>query len=383
MQKLVQRVVEQFNNWNADVRVKACQVLDRFIHYTEDQITGYCPSILPVSFKILAGDEPSVMDACLKMLSTLGFYVAPDSSLPLVLTNLSSNGGSFKVGCLRCMEAIVRGADRDKLAGILPRVVEAIADRELLQNENMLFLLDLAKCLYQVILKSNPSFKLFMMTVYLKSVEGHENIPGYTLMKEQVEASLFKLCEFEQMSRDDLYGLHLKAFLESLSGVDQWNKHDAEPRAFQDCVLGAKNSLAQHLPVLLPIWSQMAALEKDYEVRQRLHDTLLELFNKDAPSTLGEEHSLVLLQQVVFKNLVWRAGPKNTLVRGQATQLLAKLLALPNHLDLEALRKLFEDHLLPLVISNLDDDLVSTRQYNLEIIDHLLLLVSLWTGILI
>lgn len=68
-QKIVQKTVEGLADWNADVRIKSAQVLGTFITYAGAQMTGYTGVILPALYRILAGDECSVMKEVVLSLS--------------------------------------------------------------------------------------------------------------------------------------------------------------------------------------------------------------------------------------------------------------------------------------------------------------------------
>jgi hypothetical protein len=61
-QKVVNKMIEGLADWTADKRAKSAQILASFLVYTEDKITGYVASILGALYKIMAGDEPHVMN---------------------------------------------------------------------------------------------------------------------------------------------------------------------------------------------------------------------------------------------------------------------------------------------------------------------------------
>jgi hypothetical protein len=61
-------MIEGLADWTADKRAKSAQILSSFLIYTEDKITGYVASILGALYKIMAGDEPHVMnEVCLPL----------------------------------------------------------------------------------------------------------------------------------------------------------------------------------------------------------------------------------------------------------------------------------------------------------------------------
>jgi dynein assembly factor 5 len=192
-QKVVQKFIEGLGDWNADVRAKSALNLTAFLRFTEDQVAGYTNNILPISYKILSGDELNVMEATSRLVEIIGFYVSPDTTLSLILPVLSpvSNMVSFKLGSLRSLQALLRGSVVDKFYKHIDEVVQVLSEKELLQNENMHILLELSRCVYELIFKiendgSNSLFELFLILVNLRGVAGGENIPSYSEMKSIV-----------------------------------------------------------------------------------------------------------------------------------------------------------------------------------------------------
>jgi hypothetical protein len=82
---------------------------------------------------------------------------------------------------------------------------------------------------------------------------------------------------------------------------------------------------------------------------------------------------------IIVKNCVWRAGAKNTSIRQMATSFLDTLLSL-DMLDMQYLSAVFESSVFPVLLSNLDDDLLATRSNILSVFARLLDTPTLWTG---
>jgi dynein assembly factor 5 len=114
----------------------------------------------------------------------------------------------------------------------------------------------------------------------------------------------------------------------------------------------------------------------------RLFTVLIAIYDSDLSpgvktDTLG--HSLDLLNTIILPSLVWRSGKKQSDIRGLASKLLCTLL-MSNLLTIDSLITLVDLKLLPLLISNVDDDMVTTRHQILTIFILLFPMVQLWNG---
>jgi hypothetical protein len=115
---------------------------------------------------------------------------------------------------------------------------------------------------------------------------------------------------------------------------------------------------------------------------------LLKVYTADVGLELvnaSREYSSLFLYDIILRNCVWRAGKKNAVIRGQAMVLAQAMLSSnvspsPGMFSLESVASHFEDKIIPVVISNLDEDDVSTRKVVLSNVKQLLSLISLWNG---
>lgn len=114
----------------------------------------------------------------------------PSTSVSLILASLASSTVAIemKIGSLKALEGVVRGADSTSLQSNMRVILDSLAEAEIIQNENMLVLEQAAKVVQEVAKKAlaNASLDLFYLLANLISVEGNEKIPGYTNMKNIV-----------------------------------------------------------------------------------------------------------------------------------------------------------------------------------------------------
>jgi dynein assembly factor 5 len=191
IQKIIQKIMDGLQDWGMETRFKSCQILYNYLSFAETHVTGYIGVLLPVVYKLLAGDEEIIVLEMLKCMEKIGFYVKPETTLALVLPALKTGGGgesAFRLGCLRTIGGILKGTPI--LEPQLGLVFEVFNDRDLIQNENCLVLLELAKSMESIGAKlsgdKNINFQYFNILVQLKSVPGHAKITGYTEMQQNV-----------------------------------------------------------------------------------------------------------------------------------------------------------------------------------------------------
>jgi dynein assembly factor 5 len=97
---------------------------------------------------------------------------------------------------------------------------------------------------------------------------------------------------------------------------------------------------------------------------------------KEAVAVVTRKFSKELID-ICVRNGIWKAGQKNTVIRGQAMKLLSifqkKALVEP-----KCIIETFKDEMFPVLISNLDDDLVETRRSSVAVLSSSLLLEEIW-----
>ncbi|RKO91223.1 armadillo-type protein [Blyttiomyces helicus] len=417
-QKIVTKTVEGMADWNVEVRIKSTQILATFIPYTEDQITGYTNVILPALFRILAGDEPEVVREATKAAQLVGTYIDPSVTLQLLIPSLrtGSNGASqFRIGCLRALAAVVRGTvPAARLAESVPLLVAVLAEPELVRNENVLVLVEVAAVAAELVGKmgaenAQACLELYVVLVELLSVAGDERVPGFVELRQKVggfcrssdTGGLFYFGGKTQADRclvspmqtssavtalSTLYGLdsvqalhalHLDAVLARLAATQpSWTEHSHERRLLDTVLVEAGPAVGGRLDAVVPIFVGMAALEMDLEVRSGLFTLILTLLRTPS-QTLNSthalpSHTLALLTGILIPNATWKPGRKAARVRGLAIDTLLALLAPePPLLDRQACIAEIP-RLVPVLIGTLEEDEIATRDASLRVFERML-----------
>jgi hypothetical protein len=127
----------------------------------------------------------------------------------------------------------------------------------------------------------------------------------------------------------------------------------------------------------LPLFSTNVGAEKDFDLRDRMLSLALRLFNRSTTEqflALTPQQFSLVLKEVALKNCIWKAGRKAIQLRCIAVQLVYTMMNhYKHHTDMvSVLKPFFESDLLPVVLTNMDDDEIVTRRHCLLILDNLL-----------
>ncbi|KAH6565449.1 hypothetical protein BASA60_009949 [Batrachochytrium salamandrivorans] len=391
MQKIVVKLVDGMGNWTVDSRVKSTQILGAYLVLTEDQITGYVGNILPIIYKILSGDDQLVMNEASRVTSILGTYVDPDVTLSLLFPQLVMGGGgatNFRLGCLRTLYGLISGASSN-ISVHVSRIIDVLGERDLLQNENLLILYEISRCYCELLSKITTldkelSFKILMTLAQLESSAGGEKISGYTEMREKVDGVT------------GVYGLFFEKSIDSITAThSSWTKHSPERRVLETVLLRVGTAVGSHLDKVLPIIYWCSSKERDYEIRESLLLMMIRLV-RDIHTPLDSQgqlskHSDALIKNIVLPNSIWHAGRKCAVLRMHTMHLLLAFLTCScldksvenpcvGVLTTQSLDSALEKDLLPIIISNMEDDEVETRSTSLNVLSHLLDSSVNWDG---
>ncbi|KAJ3359863.1 HEAT repeat-containing protein 2 [Kappamyces sp. JEL0680] len=379
IQKIMGRQIELLGDWNVDTRFKAAQVLTVFMDFAETNATGYIGALLPAVYKVLAGDEPHVMQQNIALMEKVGEFVSPETTLQLLMPALSSGGGglsTFRIGCLRALQGILKGTPGPQLEPFLVRLLACLSEKDLLLNESIHVMTEVSNCLLQIGQKltreEDVLFSYFTILVQLESIPGNEKTAGWSELQASVRQAFEEHAKYLGVSIDMIYSTHLDASLLLLAKTyPTWSQYSAEPRVLQTLLFKTGARFVEKMDVLLPIFVECVAKEKDHDLREKILQIQLHLYKHYAvPKSLLGPFMPVILQDVILKSCIWKAGRKSVIIRNLATELFRVLCGLfaPSE-AVEWIQPLFDSDIVPILASNLDDDEQSTRQHCLAILD--------------
>ncbi|KAI8825196.1 armadillo-type protein [Fimicolochytrium jonesii] len=391
-QKTINSCLEGLSDWNAEVRVKSAQILRTFAYYAEENVTGYLGTILPVFNKVLAADEPDVIREVLAAAEVLGSYVNPTVYLDVVGPALRSGAGGatqYRIGCLKALGALLRGTPPSRFDTVrLQTLIGLVSDRELIHNENTKLLAEVASAVAEIVklipaakaaggnhdaaAQEKAAFELFIMTAQLISVEGNEQVPGVSEVRQKGAQALTTLSTASGLfSIQDLYAHYLEQSLRLLVlSEPSWTRHSPEMRLLRTITVAAGPAVGKQLHLIVPLFARLTALERDSELRDATFDLLLTLL-ETRPTPLNStldlpHHSTPLLSDTILKSSVWKPGRRATALRSKAIKTLVALLQQPptdgclGALTIDSVKAAWE-LLLNVLCSCLEDDEVETR----------------------
>ncbi|KAJ3256957.1 HEAT repeat-containing protein 2 [Boothiomyces macroporosus] len=367
IQKITKKLVEMLGDWNVETRYKGAQILYVYIDFCEAEITGYTATIVQPLYKILAEDEVHLMNLCVQVMNRIGYFVSPDTTLSLILPALlGGNVGSFRLGCLRALQGVLAGSRKELLEPQMNYIIESLGDKDLVQNENFIVLLELSKCLVQLVekipLDQEITFKFFYLLVQIQSIPGNHKLVGFTDVKTTTESVMSAFASRKSLTLSELYSTYLVNILSTFE-FTKWNQYSMEPNIFETVLFKSVPNYADHLDVIVPIFVSCCELDKDIELRDKCISILHHLFKLPFAYSQMEPYLAELLEKVILKNCVWKGGKKHEALRTLSTKVwkLVTEMSFDHEVWLQTTTKLFEAHILPILLSNLDDDIIETR----------------------
>ncbi|KAJ3414190.1 HEAT repeat-containing protein 2 [Chytridiales sp. JEL 0842] len=401
-QKIVNKMVEGMQDWSADVRAKSAGVLAAFMWYTEDNITGYIGTLLPVMYRVLSGDEPHVMQQTLITAETLGRYVKPSMYMDLFASHIKNAGGSttsFRIGYLRTFHSILKGTPKELLSEFRSHVTGILMDKDMVGNENVGLLAEVAtvaKVLCEKMVWDNTNnvvgeegYALFSILISLSSVHCDEKVPGYVEMHKATNEAFSLLSRAHNAPQDEtLYAIHFDTRLGKLqSSCPYWSKFSSEMRVLETLLLRSGPLVGERLEAVVGLIASGASVEKEPEVISSVLQTFLKLL-KISPTPLNSSRTLPefsgrIITSIVIPNATWRAGRKLSAIRGLAMDILLQLLSVDSQVSgsgcigvvkvAELMDMLKEgEKLLPVMVGCYDEDEQFTRLTALNASGHLL-----------
>lgn len=319
----------------------------------------------------------------MKLLESIGFYIHPDNSIPLLLPQLENSiigAIAFKIGSLRALQGIINGSEESKVALQIPLIIESLTNVDLMQNESMLILKEVSSCVLSVLRKFNSrsvtdNYGLFMALVNLQSAPGNEKVPGFTELQINTGCSMTILASrFDQ----SVYAVYMTSVLELFGkSVDTWTSHSVDPRVFETCVLNLGDNFGEFLKECIPIFRSLS--KSSYpDLQIRLFSILLQIF-----STADFDYKSIddsdCFMEFALRNNIWKAGEKFTRIRSLATDLF-KVLLQNGAFSTTQIRLVFKEAIFPVFLSNLDDDPLQTRRSTLQVFQLLFGADSIWEG---
>ncbi|KAJ3378298.1 HEAT repeat-containing protein 2 [Lobulomyces angularis] len=302
-QKILNKLLELMQDWNVDVRLKSSRILNSFLWYVEECITGYVGTILPILCKICSNDDSAVVIAAIKIGQSLGKYVNPNVYLEQILffaKNGSGGSTPYRVGSLKVLQSLIEGSSAEffcsktseNIRTNVVQLTETLNDKELGGSDNNIILTEVAGCLLATVsklseatktemeivdVKSNKNdeeYHIFLLLIRLISIDGDEKYPEWSSICGKASKALELLANSLKLSSvTDVYTLFMNRILDWYAlGVSNWSQYNSERKEFESVVKGCGPFIGKNpetLSTVIKIICCLTEPEKEVIVKER------------------------------------------------------------------------------------------------------------------
>ncbi|ORY24853.1 ARM repeat-containing protein [Rhizoclosmatium globosum] len=339
LDKTIQVILADLGDWSVDTRAQAARVLGAVVPLAEANISGYMDKLLPVLYRVLGGDDASVTKGLKVAVVGVGRYVDPKIAVSLVVGHARVNPDSSAThltGVLRVLAGLVKGAvgvgetEREVVARFL-----AAGDVSL--TESVVLGVEVSEVLKVVAEKvggvggdgdGEDGYLLFVVAMRLVSVKGGDKVAGWTQMVGNAEDALRSLAE-----GGNVYERYFDKFWsnEIAKNVASWTRFSTlEVRILDTFLKRAGAAVGAKLKEVVDVFAVGVSVEKEFEVRQSLLTTFLDLIKPSAsPLNSTNElssHAAKIIDGIVMPSAIWKPGRKLGLLRGLGMSILVSLL---------------------------------------------------------
>jgi dynein assembly factor 5, axonemal len=153
-----------------------------------------------------------------------------------------------------------------------------------------------------------------------------------------------------------------------------WTKYSIQPQTLVTLLNNSGLLFMSKMAELLDVFAANVQHEKDFELQESMLILLVNLFKKLDASFAQTDFIEPFIQKIVLKSCIWRAGRNVAKLRTLGIHLFYQITNLYNgNQEFNIiLVKMFNSDIIPVILSNLDDDELSTRKDCLKIVGFLL-----------
>jgi len=207
----------------------------------------------------------------------VGNFVNLDSSLSLLLPAITGNidgTSSFRIGCLRSLQGLLRGSSPIALEPHLDKIISSLSNKDLLQNESIPTIIELAKCFGEIGKKlttdSSSLFQYFFTLVQLESFPGDPKVVGWKMLQDSVQSALHDHARYLETSLESLYVSHFDQGIRNVTeNYSTWTQYSYEPRVLESFLFKSGKKPGESLASFVPVLVECAHPSKDFELRER------------------------------------------------------------------------------------------------------------------
>ncbi|KAK9692650.1 hypothetical protein K7432_014239 [Basidiobolus ranarum] len=316
-------ILEDSQHWSATNRALALKVLDTFIEYARDAIESYTALVLQNLYVQVQHKDSTVVGQGIKCAETLGRFVNPAIYAHLTMQQVKLANEEVRASFLMILAAFIRGSSFSQLNEISPWLVESLCDKKLIREDECLQrVVDIAYSLVTKMSEENISLS--------KSQEGYKLFYLFlTLQNDQQSAEKvtsgisFLATAHGLTDPSDLYSMYFDDLLVSLRGNEhKWAVNSMELRIFRHVLIGANNSIENHLESIFTSLKNLTDVKKEVELRISVFQTMTNIFGS---FNKWDRYTIPIIFDIILPNLEYRPPQKTPGVRAAAMESLYAL----------------------------------------------------------
>ncbi|CAG7834113.1 unnamed protein product, partial [Allacma fusca] len=339
-------------------------ILYQLILNAEDKIIMHTQIILKALTYAINDENPIVVSNAKKSAELVGYFVPLESSLPLLVTAVTS---SSSIGPLKVLLSVITGGPSSGVEKEALEIGNLISQEEICQTLNPDKLIVIVEILLAMESKTPKSFghkeesgrRFFRAGITALAMSKNPSI------SKQAMAFLDKMRELNDLNTvDELVSEMCGEILSEIrANSSQWTSVTPDKLIFEKILSFGVSVVERHAELILIIMTENLGPERDPEVRLRFFALLAENLQhcpKSGCETQLHEFTKHIIENVLTPNLVWVAGKTAGALRTAASSCIHSILdadILPSNIIMS-----IAPDLIPALLSLTDDNATLTRQ---------------------
>ncbi|XP_014237160.1 dynein assembly factor 5, axonemal [Trichogramma pretiosum] len=383
--KLLAAIGRELNDWMADVKLRAAQLLCLVVLNVEVDMVERIAKILPAMYRACNDEDPRVVENVELAAEYTGYFVPPQNYLDVAMPSLEEGPSP---GHLKVLAALLRGSPREELQPQLERVARLLGQSQLCRSRKPRYQLALLDCCRSLLRVCREDCAPSGPDLFAACFVNLASAGGDIRVEARAREVLRSLAEAEGRDLPSLYEERLESVLGSLERSSEqqpedWSIDSYEFLLFQTCLREAPGASHRYPQLVRPIFERTSREESDQQLRLRQY-ILLSSYLQQWSSQANEEEeekrkkdeelfvsfSSGVLENVILVGLEWRAGRAPEATRSACLGCLCALLECVSERRDSSEKRLSELGLLDKSSTQLrkllDDDSAKSRLYALR-----------------
>ena len=332
--RILPALIRDMTDWTERNRLKAAELLHTLLIHEEDHATQHTPAILQGFYKGMLVEELSVKERIDASAEVVGYFVSPDTWLPLVTSAVIGSTGvkiqspvptsvHSMVATLRVFSHLLKGAKAPTIECHIPEIVQCLTTPDFVLSETHDVILHLVSCIHGFIDKTNRedceaiSAQLFSCLLGMSAKSKLAK-----LLRDSITDTQHALATRQDMRVEDLYRVHTESLLQLIAPTSaNWLASSShEFLVFISVLTHAGTHLGSLLALITNILVACMAPKKDNVIKLEIFNVLVLLLTSDPGASLDSQGQLRefipdWLHKLILPNCSWSLGRSSGVMR--------------------------------------------------------------------